>query len=356
MNFKKWIYIFAAEICLGVFVLASISIIVDPFFHYHKPLPGLFYVLNNERYQNDGILKHFDYDAIITGTSMTENFKASEFNVLFNANAIKVPFSGGTFKEINDNLKTAYKTNHHVKYIVRSLDTYKILSNKDEMRNDMGEYPVYLYNDDLIDDFKYILNKDVVKNAAKIVKNTLKNKGGGMTSFDEYANWNDDNNFGKEVVLKNLNVFRNAYFSGNELTMGEKKMIQENIKQNVTDLAYAHPETTFYYFFPPYSVAYWGELHETGQIKKNIEIEQYAIELILKCPNIKLFSFNTMVDITTNLNNYKDSLHYGEWINSKMLIFMKNDVGLLTKENYKKYIEDEKSLYLNYPYNDLFKK
>lgn len=60
MNFKKWIYIFAAEIFIGVFVLASISIIVDPFFHYHKPLPGLFYVLNNERYQNDGILKNFD--------------------------------------------------------------------------------------------------------------------------------------------------------------------------------------------------------------------------------------------------------------------------------------------------------
>lgn len=85
-------------------------------------------------------------------------------------------------------------------------------------------------------------------------------------------------------------------------------------------------------------------------------MEKYAIELILECPNIKLFSFNTMTDITTNLDNYKDTLHYGEWINSKMLEFMKNDVGLLTKENYKKYIEEEKALYLNYPYNDLFKK
>ena len=355
MNFKKWIYIFAAEICLGVFVLASISIIVDPFFHYHKPLPGLFYVLNNERYQNDGILKHFDYDAIITGTSMTENFKTSEFNALFNANAIKVPFSGGTFKEINDNLKTAYKTNHHVKYIVRSLDTYKILSNKDEMRNDMGEYPVYLYNDDLIDDFKYILNKDVVKNAAKIVKNTLKNKGGGITSFDEYANWNDDYKFGAASVLKKRTEFKKSK-QIRTLTEKDKKTISENIKQNVTDLAKEHPETTFYYFFPPYSIAYWGEAYENGSIQRIIEIEQYAIELILECPNIKLFSFNTMADITTNLNNYKDSLHYGEWINSKMLIFMKNDIGLLTKGNYKKYIEAEKEIYLNYPYNDLFKK
>ena len=173
MNFKKWIYIFIAEIFLGAFILATLSIIVDPFFHYHKPLPGLFYVLNNERYQNDGILKHFDYDAIITGSSMTQNFKTSEFNVLFNANAIKVPFSGGTFKEMNDNIATAYRTNHNLKYVVRSLDSYNILYDKDGMRNDLGQYPVYLYNDDLIDDFKYIFNEDVVKTSAKILKNTF---------------------------------------------------------------------------------------------------------------------------------------------------------------------------------------
>ena len=355
MNFKKWIYIFVIELCLGAFVLAAFSIIVDPFFHYHKPLPQLFYVLNNERYQNDGILKHFDYDAIITGTSMAENFKTSEYNALFDANAIKVPFSGGTFKEMNDNIATAFRTDHQVKYIVRSLDTYNILADKNKMRNDLGQYPEYLYNDDLIDDFKYIFNKDVFKKAIKMMKPLLKGREGGITSFDEYANWNDDWKFGAKYVLKK----RTEYKKPNKfevLTEKDKEIIKANIKQNVTDLAYAHPETTFYYFFPPYSVAYWGEEYERGKLAKNIEIEQYAIELILECPNIKLFSFNTMTDITMDLNNYKDTLHYGEWINSKMLEFMKNDVGLLTKENYKKYIEDEKSLYLNYPYNDLFKK
>lgn len=100
MNFKKWIFIFFTETCIITFILAAINVIVDPFFHYHKPLPGLFYILNNERYQNNGILKHFDYDAIITGTSMTENFKTSEFDKLFNVNSIKIPFSGATFKEI----------------------------------------------------------------------------------------------------------------------------------------------------------------------------------------------------------------------------------------------------------------
>ena len=100
---------------------------------------------------------------------------------------------------------------------------------------------------------------------------------------------------------------------------------------------------------------YWGELYEKGDLNKQISIEEYAIELILQQTNIKLFSFNTMTDITTNLNNFKDTLHYGEWINTKMLEYMKNNTGLLTKGNYKQYITNLRVLYSNYPYNSLCK-
>ena len=64
---KKWgiALLVLTGICLAV--VAAVIGVIDPFFHYHKPLEGLSYPLNNERYQNDGIVKHFDYDAVITG-------------------------------------------------------------------------------------------------------------------------------------------------------------------------------------------------------------------------------------------------------------------------------------------------
>lgn len=58
-------------------------------FHYHAPLKFLSYPLVNERYQNNGIVRHFDYDSVITGTSMTENFKTSEAQKLFGSDFIK---------------------------------------------------------------------------------------------------------------------------------------------------------------------------------------------------------------------------------------------------------------------------
>ena len=112
---KQWVVVFVTFFIIILLGIASITIIIDPYFHYHKPLSGLQYPISNQRYQNDGILKHFEYDAIIIGTSMTENFKASEFDKIFGVNSIKVPFSGASYKEINDNLKTAIKYNSDIK-------------------------------------------------------------------------------------------------------------------------------------------------------------------------------------------------------------------------------------------------
>ena len=67
-NTKKWLMTyFLCVILIAGMVIAAV-VYVDPFMHYHKPLKDVFYYnLNNERSQNDGITKHFDYDALITG-------------------------------------------------------------------------------------------------------------------------------------------------------------------------------------------------------------------------------------------------------------------------------------------------
>ncbi|WP_302612487.1 penicillin-binding transpeptidase domain-containing protein [uncultured Muribaculum sp.] len=71
-------------------VLAGVTIFVDPFLHYHGGQDFLEYPLKDERYQNDGIVRHYDYDSIITGTSMSQNFNCSEFDELWEAKSIKI--------------------------------------------------------------------------------------------------------------------------------------------------------------------------------------------------------------------------------------------------------------------------
>lgn len=341
-----WIKVTAMLILISICMFALFTIYIDPFFHYHKPLQNYEYPINNERYQNDGITRNFEYDGIITGNSMTENFRVSEANEIFNADFIKVPFQGGFYKEVNDNLQRAYEAGKDIRFVVRCLDYNCLIKDKDA---DNGySFPTYLYNSNPFDDVNYVLNKSVfLGQTINVIEYTESGK--ETTNFDEYANWNDRFTFGREAVLASYKVGEEK----NERILSETEvmMVYGNIHQNVTDLADLHPETTFYLFFSPYSICYWDILNNSGEIDWRIDAEQIAIEEMLKHPNIKLFSFCDDFELVCNLDNYKDHIHYGEWVNSWILKWMRDDEHLLTEENYKEYIETIREFYHSYDYS-----
>lgn len=352
LKYKIWIIITLVFTIIVFILFASIIIYIDPLFHYHKPLNKYKYPINNERYQNDGITRNFEYESIITGTSMTENFKKSEADRIFGSDFIKVPFSGGHYKEINENLKRAYALGKNIKYVIRCIDYSLLIEDKNTYRED-AEYPFYLYNNNLFDDVEYVLNKSILFEQTRgVIKHTK--SGLETTNFDDYANWNRYYTFGKETVLDTYTLNETASHV-RVFSEDERRMVLGNVKQNVTSLASEHPETTFYYFFPPYSICYWDVLKNNGQTDWRIDAEQAAIEEILKYPNIKLYSFCNNFELVCNLDNYKDQAHYGEWVNSWILEWMHNDEYLLTKDNYKDYIKIIREFYNSYDYSSLHK-
>ena len=89
MEKKTWKKFLIQELTItGLLLIAVAGLVayVDPFFHYHAPIDGFSYIMDNERYQNDGITRNFEYDALITGTSVSENFRASLVDELFGVN------------------------------------------------------------------------------------------------------------------------------------------------------------------------------------------------------------------------------------------------------------------------------
>ncbi len=98
---------------LFILLIGSVILfwIIDPYFHFHKPFSFVSYRLYDERYINDGISRHFDYDAIITGMSMAQNFKTSEADKFLGVKSVKETFSGADYKEISKNLGRALKYN-----------------------------------------------------------------------------------------------------------------------------------------------------------------------------------------------------------------------------------------------------
>ena len=73
-----------------------------------------------------------------------------------------------------------------------------------------------------------------------------------------------------------------------------------------------------------------------------------------KYKNVHLFYYANDLDVAENWDNYKDLVHYGEWINSEILEDIYHDRNRITPENKEKLLSATQSLYQDYPYERLF--
>lgn len=340
----------------GIFLLGIIGVIIalfyvfDPYFHFHKPFSFVSYRLYEERYTNDGISRHFDYDAMITGTSMAQNFKTSEMDELFKVQSVKETFSGSGFQETSDNLRRALERNENLKTVVWSLEYNGMI--REEKWTQYEGYPTYLYDDNPWNDVSYVFNKStfyhgVMPNVAKTML------GQPSTTMDEYSSWNKAT--GLEYIKQTYTRQEETEEMIPGLTEEEKQMVAGNIKGNFVDLVKQYPDTTFYIFYTPFSICYWESLYQEGMMMKLFEAEQITTELLLDCPNVKLFNFYDQYDVITNTDNYRDKEHYSAKINTKILEWMSSGVGLLTKDNYLNRFEIQKEYYLNYDYDSIYR-
>lgn len=349
MKTKNYCLIVVCGTILLLVALALPTIVVDPCFHYRAPKGA--YLLHNQRYQNDGIIRHFEYDAMITGSSMTENFKASQLDGLFNTHSIKVPYAGARFKEIDQAVNVALKSNDNLKLVVRSLDLPILDAEKDSVRYE--NCPTYLYDDNILNDVNYVLNKQIL---LEQTREFLKmNQGEAQsTGFDEYSTW------GVDITLSE--IYKNVeYPTGKDIvkirpfTKEDQKRVQENIRQNVVKTAADNPKVTFYLFFPPYSCIFYDELIRNGELDYQMAVQECAIEEMLGCENIKLYSFCDWFDVTCDLERYRDMEHYDAKVSSSILEKMKQGEGLLTEDNYREHLNTVKNYYASLDMRQYYK-
>ncbi len=357
---KKWLVTFLAVQSFIVLAIALLVVWIDPWMYYHKPLTDSFYYhlnLDGERLVNFGIAKNFEYDSIIIGSSMTENFKTTEFDELFGAKAVKLSVSGVDIKNIQDILKIGLKNHEELRYIISSFSPGELKRSKESWGEEDNTYPMYLSDENPMNDINYLLNKQVVLNyCAEMLLNKIDGEKPGITSFDDYANWSSAYQYGKEVVLAGRTEFLAPEKEEIHLSEDEKRMIDYHVENDIIPLIREHPDTEYFYFYPPYSVASWGAAWEKSSLALTVETERYVTSVLLKCncTNLHLFSFSTMLDITADLDNYKDAGHYGEWINSLILQYIHDGIGELTIENYERFFDEEYDLYSTYDYNRLW--
>lgn len=346
---KKWGVSAIAIFFFLIVCMAIITCIADPYFHYHAPLEGMSYRLYEQRYINDGISRHFEYDTVITGNSLSENFKPSQVDELFDCHSIKLPYSGAGYKELWSSLDRTLSYNPTVERVFVIADTEDMIREKDYQR--YSEHPEYLYDDKLWNDASYWWNKDV------FYRGTLYNilmtlSGKESTTMDEYSV--KDGETGADVVLPLIGDIPDKEDAPSwGYSLSDENKVMENINENIIRVVNKHPEVEFHLIYPPPSIARWGKYYIWGDQYHRIESCRTATEILLEPDNVYLYSFQDEFDLVCDLDNYHDTIHYTDEVAEYMLENVAAGQKRITKDNYLEYFEKISDFYLQYDYQSL---
>jgi hypothetical protein len=322
-----WIIKFLLLSILTLFIMGVLNFILDPFQQYRK---AGFYrpIYDNERYLNPGLAKTYDYNQVVIGSSMTENFILSDVKDILGFNKpIKFCMSGATAYEIKIMLDSAYQ-HQKIDSVIYGLDLFSFTGDTTRLFNGEGSLPFYLYDNNRLNDYRYLLSLDTFK---FFVDSFVLSKPKVMFDFNRMYEWQyklDESYFNGTDRLREWKEKAgfNPDYTKSEYSL---KAMKANVDINLIPLIQNHPETTFYIFYPPYSILAFKDMESKGWLNTVEQFKKHLFIQLAHYPNVKIYDFQGSKEVTCNLNNYKDLLHYHQRINGWMLQQMKNGKYLI---------------------------
>lgn len=303
-NARRWTLCTLCALFVLLVLCALTVYIVDPFEQYRESriLP----LYDQESYNNPGIAKNYDYDAVILGTSMVEMSHPSVIDECFGVHSVKLPMRGSYASQMGWQL-THVLTYKPLKLAILAVDAYSLMGPPD---TDEEIYD-YLWNDNLLDDVHYLLNRDVL---LVRVPRMLQNIGKPTdTKRDDMYQWTD-------VVFAAQSVYDSMYVSEQQPMQDVRvERSTENIVRHLEPSIKAHPETAFKIYMPPYSVGYWYMMTRGGLSEQQMRARTRLCELLLSYPNVEIYDFSSRVEWICDLDNYFDYSHHSGEISDAIM-------------------------------------
>lgn len=315
LSSAQWLRRFLALVLAVLAILAALVYLIDPYYHYraydHKyKLDKIFSV--------PGVVKNYDYDTIIIGSSMTQNFDMDSFRRELGQNPIKATLGGMDWPEMAALLQLAQDAGHAETYYL-CIDSSLLSSDEEEQR-----FPEYLMDDNPLNDYRYFWGYEVWMrfiplNLALLTADklgiALPQRFQDARSIDKMGEWAYRYTFSKEQVLKLYANSGNGGASNVDMTaVSADPMAQCQKLLDSLDLS----QGNMVLFFPPYSALFWYDMEQAGRLEGYFEVKRYFIQQISAYSNVTIFDFQG-ADFTADLDNYMDMTHFSPQISDELV-------------------------------------
>lgn len=323
MNRKLWARLTLCALVSALLILCALVVFVDPFQIYRRAtlyMPPL--DRKTQVYANAGIARSYDYDSAVVGTSVCENFRPTQMDALLGGRFIKLVSDAGTLYNHAILLDLAYRT-HDLTTVVYGMDVYSLSAEPTKTGTAM---PMYLYDDNPFNDVAYWLNRSVLASFLPRCFAAWGQRQDDSVRDSMYCWAGQDNTYGPDALY-------NAEFSPPSARQEADAYFgraSENLDTHLIPFIEEHPQTRFLFFFPPYSAAEWSTMASRGTLDAMLALRGLCYDRLCGYPNVEIYDFSAREEWVTNLYNYKDTLHYGQWINDAIVQSIASGDGRVT--------------------------
>jgi len=327
-------------------LVAGFNFMVDPLQFYRK---ANFYrpsFSKEQRYQNPGLARNYDYDTIIIGTSMTENFMPTYVNKVLGVKTVKLSMSAATAREENLIMQVALHSGK-VQNVLLGLDFGSLRGAADQVGDESGPFPHYLYDQHYYNDLPYLLSISTLESSLIDIRNYLQNRPPQTGDLDYLMNWSSRHTYGREVLMKIWRDEQEAKKAGikkyDKMDFSLQSM-QANFDQNILPIIKQNPEVNFIIYYPPYSVLRYRSIYEENpeSFYNEMQMKRYVFTQLQDCPNVGLYDFQSDINLTFNLDKYKDYAHHSQEYNEYIIdsIARQDKKYLVITDNFESFVND----------------
>lgn len=335
-----------------VVVLFGILWLYDPLQLFHKPIFRETTFFGDMRLAARGIIRYYDFNSVILGTSMLENTSAKEAGEKLGGKWVNLSLSGSAYNERAVILEYLFGYKKPQK-IIYSLESFTIDTIKDSSRFD------YLYDGNPLDDFKIYLNDKFMSCALEWKKsaNCI-----GRRDLEELLKWSNHEDlkilfggfekwlkYGKKETIAMLKNIKDTPFVVKKDNFDLEKQ-RSYIQTYVLDFVAENPQTQFYFIVPTYSRLSYrigsDNFDNKAFYNRALNLKWFVQELE-KYPNAKIYGFDTL-DYADDIANYIDFTHYNVDMNSLHLDSIKQGKHILDSNNIDSYLKAMEDKIKNY--------
>jgi hypothetical protein len=282
------------------------------------------------RLQNAGLIQSQDFDTVFMGTSLAIHYRQSDIDRVLGGRSVKLTMQGSSSHEQAFVLEETVRQ-RHPKRIVWEMDDF-IFCDAPEIDADIY-LPSGLYRRDAKGIAGYLFSGAMARESAWMLLRAIPHMQPAVDRLAKFSisDVDDINVLARDADVAALYNANNAFASFARITdparaawLGEGygyKSEVRNFERDAAALIARHPEVQFDIYFPPYSILQWVAMRDASPATLKIvyDLTEHVARRLTHFPNVRLFDFRAIKEITHDLGNYSDVIHHSPDVDLKVL-------------------------------------